>query len=116
VGRISLVGEQAAHIHIAALGQGGPHHLIPQAGDPHCVGAGEGQHGPQGPGLGHDGLEQQGFVVQVYSARPRVLCSLNLADQPQLDFGRNSLPGLDRPTWYIKIAGHGWYFFADTGR
>ena len=39
-----LIGEQAPHIEITAAGQAGPNHLVPQAGDAHRVGAGEGQH------------------------------------------------------------------------
>ena len=65
MGRITLVGEETAHIHIGALRQGGPNHLIAQAGDPHGVGAGEGQHGPQRPSLRLGGFKEQGFLVQV---------------------------------------------------
>ena len=48
---IVLVREQSPNVDIAALRQGGPDDLITQAGDPHGIGAGEGQHGLQGTGL-----------------------------------------------------------------
>jgi len=63
--RITLVGEQPPHIHIGALGQGRPDHLIAQARDPHGVGAGEGQHRPKGTLLRSSWLKQQGFLVQI---------------------------------------------------
>jgi len=47
------------------LGQGGPHHLVPQAGDAHRVSAGEGQHRTQGTSLSWGGFEQQDFLVQM---------------------------------------------------
>ena len=64
VPRVALVGEQAADVEIGAAGERGPHHLVAEAGDAHRVGAGEGQHRAQGAGLGHGGLEQQGFLIQ----------------------------------------------------
>ncbi len=64
VGRIAGVGEQAPHVHVVAPRQGGPHHLVPKAGDCCGVGAGEGQHGAHGVGPGQCGLEQQGLLVQ----------------------------------------------------
>ena len=65
---IPPVGEEPPHIHIGAAGQGGPHHLISQAGDAHPVGAREGQHHPQGVRRGPGGLKQQGFLVQGWKA------------------------------------------------
>ena len=62
--RIALVGEQPPHIHIGALGQGRPDHLIAEARDPHGVGAGERQHRPKGTLLRSSWLKQQGFLVQ----------------------------------------------------
>ena len=62
--RITLVGEQPPHIHIGALGQRRPDHLIAEACDPHGVGAGEGQHRPKGTLLRSSWLKQQGFLVQ----------------------------------------------------
>ena len=62
--RIALVGEQPPHIHIGALGQGCPDHLIAEACDPDGVAAGEGQHRPKGTLLRSSWLKQQGFLVQ----------------------------------------------------
>ena len=64
MGGVPLVGEQPPHIQIRPLGQGGPDHLVTQAGDAHRIGAREGQHHPQRPGLGHGGFKQQGFLIQ----------------------------------------------------
>ena len=64
MGRVRLVGEQAPHVHIGPLGQGCPHHLVAQAGDPHRIGAGKGQHRAQGPCLRLGWIKQQGFLVQ----------------------------------------------------
>ena len=63
--RIALVGEQPPYIHIGALGQGRPDHLVAQARDPHGVGAGERQYRPKGTLLRSSWLKQQGFLVQM---------------------------------------------------
>ena len=64
MGRIRLVGEQAPHVHIGPLGQGRPHHLVAQAGDPHRIGTGKGQHRAQGSCHRLGWIKQQGFLVQ----------------------------------------------------
>ena len=61
---IPLIGEQPAHIQIGPAGQGGPDDLVPQAGDPHGVGAGEGQHRAQGIRLRNGRIKQQRFLIQ----------------------------------------------------
>ena len=61
---IVLVREQSPNVHIAALRQRGPDDLIAQAGNPHGIGAGEGQHGLQSSGLRQSRLKQQCFLVQ----------------------------------------------------
>ena len=72
---VALVGEQPAHIHIAAHRQGGPDDLVAEAGDAHGVGAGEGQHSPQGTGFRHGRVKQQGLLVQGYSKIVKSFCS-----------------------------------------
>ena len=64
---VALVREQSPDIHIAALGQGRPDDLIPEAGDAHGVGAGKGQDGLEGVGVRLGRIEQQRFLVQLRS-------------------------------------------------
>ena len=73
--RIPLVGEEAPHVHIGALGQGRPDHLIAQARNAHGVGAGEGQHRPKGTLLRSSRLKQQGLLVQELEWRTEVIPS-----------------------------------------
>ena len=65
--RITLVCEQSPHVDIAATRQGRPDDLIPEAGDPHRIGAGKRQHGLEGIGFRCGRIEQQGFLIQLVS-------------------------------------------------
>ena len=65
--RISLVGEQPAHVHIAALGQGRPHDLITQAGNANGIRAGKGQNGLESIVVRLGRIEQQRFLIQLRS-------------------------------------------------
>ena len=64
---IPLIGEQASHVHVAALREGCPDDLIPEAGDPDRIGAGKRQHGLEGVGFRCGRIEQQGFLIQLVS-------------------------------------------------
>ena len=61
---VALIGEQASNIHVSALGEGGPDHLISQARDPNRVGARESQHSPKSIRFRYCRIKQQCFLVQ----------------------------------------------------
>ena len=65
--RIALIGEQPAHVHIRPLRKRRPDDLIAEAGDPHGIGAGKGQHGLEGLGVRRGRIEEQRFLVQLGS-------------------------------------------------
>ena len=61
----------------------GPDDLVPEAGDAHGVSAGKGQHGPQGAGVRHGRVKQQGLLVQGRQRTKRLSSTLQSQDQSE---------------------------------